>query len=137
MDFKEHIIDKLTELTSLERDAVAKAVEIPPDEKLGDLAFPCFPLAKVLRKAPPIIAQELASQLSSDEYIDKVDAVGGYLNFFYNRALFISDTVNNVISSGENWGKSDIGSSKTVLVEYSSPNIAKPFKREFATVFAF
>lgn len=127
MDFKEHIIDKLTELTSLERDAVAKAVEIPPDEKLGDLAFPCFPLAKVLRKAPPIIAQELASQLSSDEYIDKVDAVGGYLNFFYNRALFISDTVSNVISSGENWGKSDMGSGKTVLVEYSSPNIAKPF----------
>ena len=127
MDFKEHIIDKLTELTSLERDAVAKAVEIPPDEKLGDLAFPCFPLAKVLRKAPPIIAQELASQLSSDEYIDKVDAVGGYLNFFYNRALFISDTVGNVISSGENWGKSDMGSGKTVLVEYSSPNIAKPF----------
>ena len=127
MDFKEHIIDKLTELTSLERDSVAKAVEIPPDEKLGDLAFPCFPLAKVLRKAPPIIAQELASQLSSDEYIDKVDAVGGYLNFFYNRALFISDTVSNVISSGENWGKSDMGSGKTVLVEYSSPNIAKPF----------
>lgn len=127
MDFKEHIIDKLTELTSLERDAVAKVVEIPPDEKLGDLAFPCFPLAKVMRKAPPIIAQELASQLSSDEYIDKVDAVGGYLNFFYNRSLFISDTVSNVISNGENWGKSDIGSGKTVLVEYSSPNIAKPF----------
>ena len=90
MDFKEHIIDKLTELTSLERDAVAKAVEIPPDEKLGDLAFPCFPLAKVLRKAPPIIAQELASQLSSDEYIDKVDAVGGYLNFFYSKSCSIS-----------------------------------------------
>ena len=127
MNFKEHIIDKLTELTSLERDAVAKAVEIPPDEKLGDLAFPCFPLAKVLRKAPPVIAQELASQLSSDEYIDRVDAVGGYLNFFYNRALFISDTVSNVIAEGENWGKSDMGSGKTVLVEYSSPNIAKPF----------
>ena len=102
MDFKEYIIDKLSQLTSLEREAVAKAVETPPDEKLGDLAFPCFPLAKVLRKAPPVIAQELAAQLSSDEYIDKVDAVGGYLNFFYNRSLFISDTVNNVLSNGEN-----------------------------------
>lgn len=127
MNFKEHIIDKLTELTGLECAAISKAVETPPDEKLGDLAFPCFPLAKVLRKAPPLIAQELASQLSSDELIDHIDAVGGYLNFFYNRTAFISDTVNTVEKAREDWGKSDIGNGKTVLVEYSSPNIAKPF----------
>ena len=127
MNFKEHIIDKITELTGLERGAVSKAVETPPDEKLGDLAFPCFPLAKVLRKAPPLIAQELASKLSSDELIDRVDAVGGYLNFFYNRAAFISDTVTALRAAGDGWGRSDMGSGKTVLVEYSSPNIAKPF----------
>lgn len=127
MNFKEHIIDKLTELTGLERETVANAVETPPDEKLGDLAFPCFPLAKVMRKAPPIIAQELAGELSSDELIDHVDAVGGYLNFFYNRSAFMTDTVSAVLSSGDAWGKSDKGSGKTVLVEYSSPNIAKPF----------
>ncbi|MGN1115532.1 MAG: arginine--tRNA ligase, partial [Candidatus Ornithomonoglobus sp.] len=127
MDFKEHITEKLTELTGLEKSAVEKAVETPPDEKLGDLAFPCFPLAKVLRKAPPLIAQELAAQLSSDELIDHVDAVGGYLNFFYNRAAFISDTVSAAREAGENWGKSDMGAGKTILVEYSSPNIAKPF----------
>ena len=67
MNFEEHIIDKLQELTGLEREIIAKAVETPPDEKLGDLAFPCFPLAKVMRKAPPVIAQELAKQLSADE----------------------------------------------------------------------
>lgn len=127
MNFKEHIIDKITELTGLERESVSKAVETPPDEKLGDLAFPCFPLAKVMRKAPPLIAQELASKFSSDELIDRVDAVGGYLNFFYNRSVFISDTVTAVRTAGEDWGKSDMGSGKTVLVEYSSPNIAKPF----------
>lgn len=127
MNFKEHIIDKITELTGLEREAVSKAVETPPDEKLGDLAFPCFLLAKVLRKAPPLIAQELAAKLSSDELIDMVDAVGGYLNFFYNRAAFISDTVSAVRAAGDGWGRSDMGSGKTVLVEYSSPNIAKPF----------
>ena len=127
MNFKEHIIDKLTELTGLERDAIQKAVETPPDEKLGDLAFPCFPLAKVMRKAPPIIANELKEQLSSDEYIEKIDAVGGYLNFFYSREVFIKDTVGSVMKAGEDWGKSDIGNGKTVLVEYSSPNIAKPF----------
>ncbi|MEE0409807.1 MAG: arginine--tRNA ligase [Clostridia bacterium] len=127
MDFKEHIIDKLQELTGLEREAIEKAVETPPDEKLGDLAFPCFPLAKVMRKAPPLIAQELAEQLSSDEYIERVDAVGGYLNFFFNKAMFISDTVTAARKAGEDWGKSEMGNGKTVLVEYSSPNIAKPF----------
>ena len=127
MNFKEHIIDKLTELTGLERDIISKAVETPPDGKLGDLAFPCFPLAKVMRKAPPIIANELKEQLSSDEYIEKIDAVGGYLNFFYSREAFIKDTVGSVMKAGEDWGKSDIGNGKTVLVEYSSPNIAKPF----------
>ncbi len=127
MNFKEHIIDKLVDLTSLERDVIANAVETPPDEKLGDLAFPCFPLAKVMRKAPPMIAQELAEKLSSDECIERVDAVGGYLNFFYNRSVFIADTVNAARSAGGNWGKSDMGNGKTVLVEYSSPNIAKPF----------
>lgn len=127
MNFEEHIIDKLQELTGLEREIIAKAVETPPDEKLGDLAFPCFPLAKVMRKAPPVIAQELAKQLSADEYIDRVDAVGGYLNFFYDRSMFISDTIKAAKAAGEEWGQSKIGKGKTVLVEYSSPNIAKPF----------
>ncbi len=127
MDFKEHIINKLEELTGLERTAIEKAVETPPDEKLGDLAFPCFPLAKVMRKAPPVIAQELSEKLSNDEYIERVDAVGGYLNFFYNRGEFISDTINAALKAGADWGKSDMGEGKTVLVEYSSPNIAKPF----------
>lgn len=123
MDFKQHIIDKLTALTGQE----IKLVETPPDEKLGDLAFPCFPLAKTMRKSPAVIAQDLAAQLSADELIDHVDAVGGYLNFFYNRAAYIEDTVNAARSAGEDWGKSDMGAGKTVLVEYSSPNIAKPF----------
>lgn len=127
MDFKEHIVNKLGELTGLELEVIEKAVETPPDEKLGDLAFPCFPLAKVMRKAPPLIAQELSEKFSSDKYIERVDAVGGYLNFFYNRAEFITDTVLRARAAGEDWGKSDIGSGKTVLVEYSSPNIAKPF----------
>ena len=127
MDFKKHIIDKLTELTSLERDVIANSVETPPDEKLGDLAFPCFPLAKVMRKAPPVIAAELAKELEADELIEKVDAVGGYLNFFYNRSLFIQNTVKKAREAGDKWGSSDIGCGKTVLVEYSSPNIAKPF----------
>lgn len=127
MDFKEHVIQKIVDITELDREVVEKSIEIPPDEKMGDLAFPCFPLAKVMRKAPPIIAMELAEKLSDDEMIDKAQAVGGYLNFFLNRERFIDATVKAVEKAGSDWGKSDMGAGKTVLVEYSSPNIAKPF----------
>ena len=127
MDFKEYVIDKLTEKTGLERSVIENAVEIPPEEKMGDLAFPCFPLAKVMRKAPPLIAKEVAEGFADDSVLEKCEAVGGYVNFFFNRAEFIDETISAIKQAGENWGKSDMGSGKTVLVEYSSPNIAKPF----------
>jgi arginyl-tRNA synthetase len=127
MNFKEYVIDKLVELTGLEKSVIENSVETPPEEKLGDLAFPCFPLARVMRKAPPLIAQDLAQQFESDDAIDRVEAVGGYLNFFFNRAEFEKETINAIKQSNGNWGTSDLGAGKTVLVEYSSPNIAKPF----------
>lgn len=127
MDFKKYVTEKLVSLTNLDENTVSGSLETPPDEKLGDLAFPCFPLAKVLRKAPPMIAAELAKEFENDEMIESVKAVGGYLNFFFNRTLYITEVINGIQSSPENWGKSDMGSGKTVLVEYSSPNIAKPF----------
>ncbi len=127
MDFKNYVIDKLEEYTGLERAVIEKSVETPPEEKLGDLAFPCFPLAKVLRKAPPLIAKDMAEKFAGDPVLDRCEAVGGYLNFFYNRADFIGATIKAVAEKGEKWGESDMGKGKTVLVEYSSPNIAKPF----------
>jgi arginyl-tRNA synthetase len=127
MDFKNYVIDKLEEYTGLERETIEKSVEVPPEEKLGDLAFPCFPLAKVLRKAPPLIAKDMAEKFEGDTVLDRCEAVGGYLNFFYNRSEFIGSTINGVKSAGEDWGSSKLGEGKTVLVEYSSPNIAKPF----------
>ncbi len=127
MDFKEHIIDRITAVTELDRETVENSIEVPPEESMGDFAFPCFPLAKVMRKAPPLIAKELAEKMSGDELIDRAEAVGGYLNFFLNRERFITLTVTAAREQGDKWGASDIGGGKTVLVEYSSPNIAKPF----------
>ena len=127
MDFKEYVIDKISAVTELPKEQVKNAVEIPPDEKMGDLAFPCFPLAKVMHKAPPLIAKDLAEKLKDDTVFERVEQAGGYLNFFFNKGEFIKETVDAVIKSNGNWGKSDIGNGKTVLVEYSSPNIAKPF----------
>ncbi len=127
MNYKEYTIDKIAEITQLDRSQIANAVEIPPEQKLGDLAFPCFVLAKTMRMAPPIIAKNLAENLSCDEHLAKVEAVGGYLNFFYNRAGFTESVIGEIEKEGADYGKSDMGAGKTVLVEYSSPNIAKPF----------
>ncbi|MDD6735623.1 MAG: arginine--tRNA ligase [Clostridiales bacterium] len=127
MNYREYTIDKIAETAELEREQIEKAVEIPPEQRLGDLAFPCFVLAKKLRMAPPMIAKNLAEKFAEDKHIAKAEAVGGYLNFFYNRTEFTESVINEVLEKGEDYGKASIGTGKTVLVEYSSPNIAKPF----------
>lgn len=127
MDFKQNVINKLSELTGLENDFISSLTETPPEQKMGDLAFPCFQLAKTMRKSPAIIASELAEKFSADENIEKAVAMGGYLNFFFNRAAYEKNTLDAVTAAGDKWGSSDMGSGKTVLVEFSSPNIAKPF----------
>ena len=127
MDYKEHIAKKLGEITGLSCDELIKVMETPPEPKLGDIAFPCFILAKTMRKAPPVIASELLESFSEDEQFEKVEAVGGYLNFFCNRVEFIKDVLQRVKASDGSFAKSEKGKGKTVLVEYSSPNIAKPF----------
>lgn len=127
MNYKEYTAKKISELCGLGIEDALKLMETPPEQKLGDLAFPCFTLAKTMRKAPQIIAQELSQKFSGDNYIEKAEAVGGYLNFFYNRAEFTKDVINSVLEKGEDYATSDLGGKKTVLVEYSSPNIAKPF----------
>lgn len=127
MDFEKYVIDRIVSLTELDRTVVEKSIETPPDDKMGDLAFPCFPLAKILRKAPPLIAKELAESFPTDDVIERVESVGGYLNFFFNRSRFAADVISGISAAGKDWGRSDMGAGKTVLVEYSSPNIAKPF----------
>lgn len=127
MDYKEYTAKKISELCGLSKKEVQKLIETPPEQKLGDLAFPCFSLAKTMRKAPQLIAKEISEKFSEDKYIEKAEAVGGYLNFFFNRAEFIRDVIEDIFKNGENYGKSNFGGGKTVLVEYSSPNIAKPF----------
>ena len=101
-------------------------LEIPPEKKLGDYAFPCFKLAKSLRMGPPMIAQKLAAT-AADPQVARVECVGGYLNFFLNRDNFSEKTLKAVLEAGENWGKDTIGAGKTVCLDYSSINIAKRF----------
>ena len=132
LTIKKHIADKLFEKYSalvpaptLTADELAGFLEYPPDDKLGDLAFPCFKLSKELRKAPPMIASTLAEGLS-DEVIGSAAAVGGYLNIKINPAYF-AGLIPEIIGKGEKYGSFDFGNGKTVVLDYSSPNVAKPF----------
>lgn len=127
MDYKLYIAKKLESVTGLSVEELTKVMEIPPEPKLGDIAFPCFILAKAMRKAPPLIAAELCKEFEDDLEFERVEAVGGYLNFFCDRQKFISSVLQKVAESNGSFAKSDEGKGKTVLVEYSSPNIAKPF----------
>jgi len=102
-------------------------IEIPTDETMGDYAFPCFKLAKELRKAPPMIAKDVAAKLEGHPLFAKVEAVNAYVNLFLDRTSFMGDLLAEVTEKKEDFGRSQEGQNRKVIVEYSSPNIAKPF----------
>ncbi len=102
-------------------------VEVPQDAKMGDYAFPCFRLAKTLRKAPPLIAKGIAEAISNNSMFEKVEQVNAYVNMFIAKEEFVGEVVKAVLTEGNDYGKTNVGQGKTVIVEYSSPNIAKPF----------
>lgn len=110
----------------LSADEIAGLLELPPDSAMGDYAFPCFKLARSLRKAPPMIASELVKVINAD-FLSRVEAVGGYLNFFIDKALYASSVIGEVLDKGEKYGSSDMGAGKTICIDYSSINIAKRF----------
>ena len=128
VNYKELICDILAEtLTDMSREEIMGMIEIPTDEKMGDYAFPCLKLAKVLRKAPPLIAKDVAEQIKDNEIFEKVENVNAYVNMYISRANFVDGLVREVNEAGDNFGHSTIGEGKKVIVEFSSPNIAKPF----------
>lgn len=126
-DYKEIIAEKLEgKEIGLSKDEIYQLIEIPPQENMGDYSFPCFQLAKTLRKNPAQIATELASTLNLEDFAE-VKNVGPYINFFLDRKKFENQVINTIIEKKENFGKSDMGKGKTAIVEFSSVNIAKPF----------
>ena len=127
IDFKKIIGEKIAKAADLDSNEVTSYIEIPPNTDLGDFAFPCFKLAKVMRKAPPAIAAELKEKIETDEYISKVEIVGGYLNFYINRIAITESVLREIENAGEKFGANNSGEGKNIIVEYSSPNIAKPF----------
>ena len=128
INFKQEIAKIISNITNIDLKEIEGYIEIPPDSNMGDYAFPCFRLAKELKKAPPVIANELKEKIDdNNEILEAVNVVGGYLNFYINKELLIKTTIEELNKKSEEYGKSDIGKDKKIIVEYSSPNIAKPF----------
>ena len=126
-DFKKIIGQAIAKVTNLNEKELESYIEKPKDQKNGDYAFPCFRLAKELRKAPAIIANDIQEKIEIDkEEIEKVEVVGGYLNFYINKNAITKEVLEKV-ELDEEYGKSKIGEGKNIIIDYSSPNIAKPF----------
>ena len=127
-DFKVAIGNLLKEkIEELSLEEILGLIETPPNKDMGDYAFPCFKLAKVFRKAPNMIAADLAENIEAKGDIAKVMPMGGYVNFFVNKSQLATNVINDVLTQKDAYGKSKLGEGKTVVIDFSSPNIAKPF----------
>ena len=127
IDFKNEIANILSEkISEISKDDIFQNIEVPPSYEMGDFAFPTFQLAKVFRKNPAVIATELKDSIDSDMF-EKIETKGAYLNFFINKEKLSETIMKESIEKKEDFGRVDIGEGRNVIVEYSSPNIAKPF----------
>lgn len=127
-NFKEEIAKMISNITELEAKEIEGYIEIPKEKNMGDYAFPCFRLAKTLKKSPQMIAEELEEKLILDNTaIENTEVAGGYLNFYIKKEKLIETVVEEFDNKKENYGKSDFGKGKNIVIDYSSPNIAKPF----------
>lgn len=122
---KQQIIDIIAQAAELDKGTVAELLEIPPKADMGDFAFPCFQLAKTLRKAPPLIAADIAEKIGDVDILDKLEVKGAYVNFFIKKEIFVKSMLET--ADTDNFGSSDMGSGKTICIDYSSPNVAKNF----------
>lgn len=132
MVFKEVIVLSIfeslnsKEIFSVSKTDIEKAIEIPPQGKMGDYAFPCFLLASIMKKSPAQIAAELGKSIQHP-YIEHVDVVGPYVNFFLNRQAVGRKIIDEILKKKARYGDLSIGQGENITIDLSSPNIAKPF----------
>ena len=127
INYKKIIAEEISKAIDLNSNEIQSYIEVPKETKNGDYSFPCFRLAKQLKKAPQVIAPEIKEKIKIDENIvSKIDVLGGYLNFYINKQN-LAQNVLGEISEQQEYGKSELGKNKNIVIDYSAPNIAKPF----------
>ena len=127
INYKKIIAEEISKAIDLNSNEIQSYIEVPKETKNGDYSFPCFRLAKQLKKAPQVIAPEIKEKIKIDENIvSKIDVLGGYLNFYINKQN-LTQNVLGEISEQQEYGKSELGKNKNIVIDYSAPNIAKPF----------
>ena len=126
MDYKKFIAENLN-VNGVTKEELESFIEVPPNRDMGDYALPCFKLAKALRMPPVKIASDLAAAFNKGGVISEVNAVNGYLNFKVDRSGYAFSLIEDILNNGAGYGSSDEGKGKTVCIDYSSINIAKPF----------
>ena len=127
INFKKEIAKSISKVININENELVSYIETPKEIVNGDYAFPCFRLAKELKKAPPAIANEIKEKLEvNKDLIEKIDIAGGYLNFYINKTILLKEVLSQFEKSKE-YGKSKIGEGKNIVIDYSAPNIAKPF----------
>jgi len=126
MDYKKVVAERIKELVEADVEFIEKFIEIPPMSEMGDYAFPCFQLSKIMRKSPTAISSELVDKINKIGF-EKVECLGPYLNFFVDKAVFSKNTIEKILAEGDQYGSSEDGKGKNVTIDFSSPNIAKPF----------
>lgn len=125
--FKEQLAHILEKPTGLGREEIQSLLEVPPNVDLGDYAFPCFRLARAFKRPPAEIAARLAGELGEDPLLERVTCAGPYLNFVLKRSVLAEDILSRIRQEGQAYGSSSRGGGRAVVIDFSSPNIAKPF----------
>lgn len=128
IDFKDEI-SKLLEsnIEGLSYDEIYGMIEYPKHTEMGDFAFPCFKLAKTMRKAPNMIAADIVEAVGDHPMFEKLEAVAAYINFYVDKGVFSKSVLEDVLGQKDQYGSSNLGEGQNIIVEYSSTNIAKPF----------